>query len=64
MTTLYSRSVDAYRASLLRGALVAAQGNRTKASQALGLQRTYFVRLIKQYGITDIPAPKRVTRAA
>ena len=43
--------VEAYRKCVLQEALTAMDGNRTKAAQALGLQRTYFMRLIKKHGL-------------
>jgi DNA-binding NtrC family response regulator len=43
--------VAAFRRDLLRQALAQAQGNHTVAAQALGLQRTYFQRLLTSLGL-------------
>ncbi|MBI3270349.1 MAG: sigma-54-dependent Fis family transcriptional regulator [Planctomycetes bacterium] len=43
--------VHEYRRGLLREALERAGGNQTKAAEALGLQRTYLARLIRQFGL-------------
>ena len=49
--------VKAFRKRILQEALSAADGNRTKAAEALGLQRTYFMRLIRKH-----PRRERVGR--
>ncbi len=36
---------------LLQSALAQAHGNQTRAAEALGLQRTYLSRLIKELGV-------------
>ena len=51
---LYQREVDRFKKQLLQTTLEAHRGNRTRAACALGLQRTYFVRLIHDFEI-DIP---------
>ena len=43
----YHAAIQAYKRELLRRALAHAQGNHTAAARALGLQRTYFLRLLK-----------------
>jgi DNA-binding NtrC family response regulator len=43
--------VEAFRARLLRETLARCGGNQTRAAEALGLQRTYLARLIKQMRI-------------
>ncbi len=47
----FHASVDAHRRALLVDALARHDGNRTRAAEELGLQRTYLARLLKQYGI-------------
>lgn len=55
----YHREVARFRRSLIRAALEAHGGNRTHAARTLGLQRTYLLRLIRDFGI-DVPrAPVR-----
>jgi DNA-binding NtrC family response regulator len=56
----YQREVDAFKRALLAKALMAHGGNRTRAARTLGLQRTYLLRLIREYGLAErIPAPRR-----
>jgi DNA-binding NtrC family response regulator len=56
----YQRAVDTFKRELLIVTLTAHRGNRTHAARALGLQRTYFLRLIRQFGITrEVPASRR-----
>jgi DNA-binding NtrC family response regulator len=47
----YHEAVVAFKRNLLRAALVRANGNRTRAAEALGLQRTYLLRLVKELEI-------------
>jgi DNA-binding NtrC family response regulator len=47
----YHDALAAFRRDLLRQALAQAQGNHTAAAQALGLQRTYFQRLLTSLGL-------------
>jgi DNA-binding NtrC family response regulator len=49
----YHDAVSQFKRQLLRDALARANGNQTRASEALGLQRTYLARLLKEYGITS-----------
>ena len=44
--------VEDFRRRLIRETLVRFGGNQTKAAEALGLQRTYLARLIKQLGLS------------
>ena len=56
----YQRAVDEFKRELLVVTLAAHGGNRTHAARALGLQRTYFLRLIRQFDVTrEVPAPRR-----
>jgi transcriptional regulator with PAS, ATPase and Fis domain len=43
--------VEEFRKRLIRETLARHGGNQTKAAQALGLQRTYLARLIRQLGL-------------
>lgn len=49
--TRYHQAVDDFKRSLLAEALTAHAGNRTQAARALGLQRTYFLRLLHDFGL-------------
>jgi DNA-binding NtrC family response regulator len=51
-------AVRAFKRRLLETALLEAGGNRTHAAQALGLERTYLLRLIRDLGV-GVPAPPR-----
>ena len=53
--TNYHCQVDAFKKELLERALRAHGGNRTHAARALGLQRTYLLRLIKEFEIRVPP---------
>jgi DNA-binding NtrC family response regulator len=44
--------------TLLKETLEKYHGNRSQAARALGLQRTYLLRLIREYHI-DVPPPTR-----
>lgn len=59
MPASWPDAVAAFKRRLLTDALVDAGGNRTHAAQALGLQRTYLLRLIRDFGV-DVPrGPRR-----
>jgi transcriptional regulator with PAS, ATPase and Fis domain len=45
--------VKDYKQALIREALRQVQGNQTKAAEALGLQRTYLVKLLRELSIRD-----------
>jgi DNA-binding NtrC family response regulator len=49
--TVYERQVRDFKRQLLQVTLEAHYGNRTHAARALGLQRTYFLRLIRDFEI-------------
>jgi DNA-binding NtrC family response regulator len=56
----YQRAVENFKRGLLERALTAYGGNRTRAAASLGLQRTYLLRLIREFGLAErIPAPRR-----
>ena len=53
----YQRAVVKFKRELLVLTLAAHGGNRSRAARALGVQRTYFVRLIRQFGLAErVPA--------
>jgi len=53
----FHQGVDAYKKQLLQTTLEAHHGNRTHAARALGLQRTYLLRLMRDF---EIRVPPRV----
>ncbi len=50
----YHDAIRVFRRDLLRHALTVSEGNRTHAAKLLGVQRTYFMRLIRDLGADDI----------
>jgi DNA-binding NtrC family response regulator len=50
----YHDAVAWFKRELLAQTLSAHGGNRSRAARALGLQRTYFIRLIRDFGV-DVP---------
>jgi DNA-binding NtrC family response regulator len=48
----YQQHVHNFKRQLLRATLEAHGGNRTHAARALGLQRTYLIRLIRDLQVT------------
>ena len=52
----YHETVRQFKRRLLAHTLLAYGGNRTHSARALGLQRTYFVRLLRQLKV-DAPRP-------
>jgi DNA-binding NtrC family response regulator len=50
----YHDAIRVFRRDLLRHALTVSAGNRTHAARLLGVQRTYFMRLIRDLGADDI----------
>ncbi len=49
----YRTAVLNFKRDLLRSALQQADGNQTRAAEALGLQRTYLSRLLRDLGLRD-----------
>jgi putative PEP-CTERM system response regulator len=49
----YHEALQQFKRELLRSALAQANGNQTRAAEALGLQRTYLSRLLKDLGIRE-----------
>jgi DNA-binding NtrC family response regulator len=52
----YQKAVDEFKRRFLTEKLVEHGGNRTRAAKALGMQRTYLMRLIREFGL-QIPRP-------
>jgi DNA-binding NtrC family response regulator len=52
-------AVSDFKRRLIEATLLQAQGNRTHAARALGLQRTYLLRLIRDLGVAAPPPPPR-----
>jgi DNA-binding NtrC family response regulator len=53
----YHDAVSAFKRRLIETTLVAMRGNRTHTARALGLQRTYLLRLIRDLRVDAPPAP-------
>jgi DNA-binding NtrC family response regulator len=52
-------AVSEFKRHLIEATLHQVGGNRTRAARALGLQRTYLLRLIRDLGVAAPPAPPR-----
>ena len=57
----YHGAVTEFKRRLIEATLLPARGNRTHTARALGLQRTYLLRLIREFGVN---VPHRDTRSA
>lgn len=55
----YHGAVSEFKRRLIEATLHQARGNRTHAARALGLQRTYLLRLIRELGVAAPPPPIR-----
>ena len=55
----YHGAVSAFKRRLIEATLHEVRGNRTHAARALGLQRTYLLRLIRDLGVAAPPPPPR-----
>ncbi len=53
----YHKEVEAFKKQFLQTTLEAHRGNRTHAARALGLQRTYLLRLMRDL---EVRVPARV----
>ena len=53
----YHGAVCEFKRRLIEATLQQMRGNRTHTARALGLQRTYLLRLIRELGVTAPPAP-------
>ena len=54
----YHVAVSDFKRRLIEATLHQMRGNRTHAAKALGLQRTYLLRLIRDLGVC-VPPPAR-----
>lgn len=57
----YHGAVSDFKRRLIEATLHQMRGNRTHTARALGLQRTYLLRLIRELGVTAPPPPPRRT---
>jgi len=58
----YHQAVARFRRNFLIEALKANGGNRTRTAAALGLQRTYLLRLIRDFGVAaEVPSVRPCT---
>ena len=55
----YHGAVSDFKRRLIEATLYQVKGNRTHAARALGLQRTYLLRLIRELAISAPPPPVR-----
>lgn len=58
-TAGYHGAVCDFKRRLIEATLHQVQGNRTHAARALGLQRTYLLRLIRELRVVAPPPPPR-----
>jgi DNA-binding NtrC family response regulator len=55
----YHHAVHEFKRHLIEHTLHAVHGNRTHAARALGLQRTYLLRLMRDLNVAAPPPPPR-----
>ena len=55
----YHGAVSEFKRRLIEATLHQVRGNRTHAARALGLQRTYLLRLIRDLQVAAPPPPPR-----
>ena len=55
----YHGAVCDFKRRLIEVTLRQMRGNRTHTARALGLQRTYLLRLIRELGVAAPPPPQR-----
>jgi DNA-binding NtrC family response regulator len=55
----YHGAVHDFKRRLIEATLHQVRGNRTHAARALGLQRTYLLRLMRDLGVAAPPPPAR-----
>ena len=55
----YHDAVSDFKRRLIEATLRQMRGNRTHTARALGLQRTYLLRLIRDLGVAAPPVPPR-----
>ena len=54
----YHGAVSEFKRRLIEATLHQVRGNRTHAARALGLQRTYLLRLMRELGVAAPPPPQ------
>jgi len=59
----YHTAVCDFKRRLIEVTLHQMRGNRTHTARALGLQRTYLLRLIRELGVAAPPPQQRPRRA-
>jgi DNA-binding NtrC family response regulator len=59
----YHGAVSEFKRRLIEATLCQMRGNRTHAARALGLQRTYLLRLIRDLKVAAPPPPPRRSAA-
>lgn len=57
-------AVSEFKRRLIEATLAQSGGNRTRAARALGLQRTYLLRLIREFQVRVPPASTPPRRSA
>ena len=60
----YHGAVSDFKRRLIEATLHQVRGNRTHAARALGLQRTYLLRLMRDLAVAAPPPPPRGRRSA
>ena len=53
----YHGAVSEFKRRLIEATLTQSGGNRTRAARALGLQRTYLLRLMREFEVRIPPPP-------
>ena len=61
--TGFHGAVTEFKRRLIEATLTQAGGNRTRAARALGLQRTYLLRLMREFQVQVPPPPGPWRRA-
>jgi DNA-binding NtrC family response regulator len=56
-TVTFQAAVSEFKRQLIASTLARVNGNRTHAARALGLQRTYFLRLLHDLEVNAPPSP-------
>jgi DNA-binding NtrC family response regulator len=59
----FHQAVGEFKRRLIEATLSQSGGNRTRAARALGLQRTYLLRLIREFQVRVPPAPSPPRRS-
>jgi DNA-binding NtrC family response regulator len=59
-TPTFHEAVRAFKRQFLEAQLQQIAGNRTHAARALGIQRTYLLRLMRELGVAAPPPARRI----